>query len=210
MEEMIITGDFRELSKQIEDESIDLILTDPVYDRIDDYRDLARLAARILKPGGNCLAQAGHYYLVDVLNAMTEYLDYVWMLAETLTYANSRYYGYRIRIKWKPWVWFSKGKRKGQWLFDSLQGGGRDKRSHRWGDSLTFSLNCVERLTEPGDLVYDPFTGGGTTGEACIVTSREFIGHEIDPVVAKVARHRLANAVPMWERPEVKEMVELF
>ena len=37
----IITGDARELAKAIPDESVDLIFTDPVYDRIDDYRWLA-------------------------------------------------------------------------------------------------------------------------------------------------------------------------
>ena len=192
----ILIGDFRELSKDIADDSIDLILTDPVYDRINDYRDLSRVAARVLKPGGNCLAQTAHYYLNLVLPAMDEYLDYVWMLAETLSYANSRYYGYRIRIRWKPWVWFSKGERKGRWLFDSLQGGGRDKNSHRWGDSLAFSLNCIERLTEPGDLVYDPFLGGGTTAVACYQLGRNCIGHEIDPETAKVARKRVEETQP--------------
>jgi DNA modification methylase len=33
----IYTGDARELSRAIPDESVDLIFTDPVYDRIEDY-----------------------------------------------------------------------------------------------------------------------------------------------------------------------------
>jgi len=46
----IVTGDARELAKAIPDESIDLVFTDPVYDRIDDYRWLAETAARVLEP----------------------------------------------------------------------------------------------------------------------------------------------------------------
>lgn len=51
----IITGDARELAKQIPDESVDMVFTDPVYENIDDYRWLAETAARVLKPGGACL-----------------------------------------------------------------------------------------------------------------------------------------------------------
>ena len=56
----IVTGDARELAQALPDESIDLIFTDPVYWQIDDYAWLAELAARVLKPGGNVLAYAGH------------------------------------------------------------------------------------------------------------------------------------------------------
>lgn len=41
----IYTGDARELAKAIPDESVDLIFTDPVYDRIEDYRWLAETGA---------------------------------------------------------------------------------------------------------------------------------------------------------------------
>ena len=45
----IITGDARQLAEAVPDESVDLIFTDPVYDRIDDYRWLAETAARVLR-----------------------------------------------------------------------------------------------------------------------------------------------------------------
>ena len=35
--------------------------------------------------------------------------------------------------------------------------------------------------TNPGDVVLDPFMGSGTTGIACMITGRNFIGIEIDP-----------------------------
>ena len=48
----IYQGDSKELSKQIPSNSIDLILTDPLYDVMEDYYWLSKLAMRILKPGG--------------------------------------------------------------------------------------------------------------------------------------------------------------
>ncbi len=52
----------------------------------------------------------------------------------------------------------------------------------------------IELHTSPGDLVVDPFCGSGTTGVACIQTGRNFIGCEIDPGYADVARRRCREA----------------
>ncbi|MBX5462983.1 MAG: hypothetical protein IRZ28_18080 [Steroidobacteraceae bacterium] len=53
-------GDFRVLSETIDDDSIDLVFTDPPYDgeSVQLYEDAARIAARILKPSGK--SQSGH------------------------------------------------------------------------------------------------------------------------------------------------------
>jgi site-specific DNA-methyltransferase (adenine-specific) len=45
--------------------------------------------------------------------------------------------------------------------------------------------------------VLDPFAGSGTTGVACQITGRRFIGIEIDPTYADIARRRIAEAVPL-------------
>ncbi len=39
----------------------------------------------------------------------------------------------------------------------------------------------MEKLTEPGETVLDPFMGSGTTGVACVRRGRRFVGVEIDP-----------------------------
>lgn len=45
-------------------------------------------------------------------------------------------------------------------------------------------LSLIERLiriyTNPGDVVFDPFMGSGTTAKACAITGRNFIGAEIN------------------------------
>lgn len=58
---------------------------------------------------------------------------------------------------------------------------------------MTWSLEQAE--TNPGDLVFDPYMGSGTTGVACVRTGRRFIGIEVDQRFFDVACKRIAEAV---------------
>lgn len=53
----------------------------------------------------------------------------------------------------------------------------------------------IELVTKPGDTVYDPFCGSGTTGVACIESGRNFVGVEIEPGFAAIARKRIDAAM---------------
>ena len=49
----------------------------------------------------------------------------------------------------------------------------------------------IERLTNEGDVVLDPFMGSGTTGVACKELNREFIGIELDEKYYNIACNRI-------------------
>lgn len=53
---------------------------------------------------------------------------------------------------------------------------------------------CIELITQPGDTVFDPFMGSGTTGVACMQLGRNFIGCEIDPTYYAIASRRIRDA----------------
>jgi len=53
----------------------------------------------------------------------------------------------------------------------------------------------IEKNTDYGDLVLDPFVGSGTTAVACKLLHRNFIGIEINPDYCKIAEGRLAQGV---------------
>ena len=58
----------------------------------------------------------------------------------------------------------------------------------------------VEDSTAPGATILDPFMGSGTTGVACVQTGRNFIGIEIDPGYAEIARARIEKAqLQAWQ-----------
>ena len=46
--------------------------------------------------------------------------------------------------------------------------------------------------TPTGGVVLDPFMGSGTTGIACLLEGREFIGIEREPDYADIAEKRIA------------------
>lgn len=54
-------------------------------------------------------------------------------------------------------------------------------------------LMLVELLTDEGDLVVDPFCGSGTTGEACAILGRRFIGGDISEESLEKAKIRLGG-----------------
>lgn len=53
----------------------------------------------------------------------------------------------------------------------------------------------VRLVTPPGGLVLDPFTGSGSTGKAAMLEGFSFVGCEMDPDYAKIARLRIDHAV---------------
>ncbi len=59
---------------------------------------------------------------------------------------------------------------------------------------VSLSVHFIELHTQPGDTVFDPFMGSGTTGVACVQTGRNFIGCEIDPTYFAIAERRIKEA----------------
>ena len=49
----------------------------------------------------------------------------------------------------------------------------------------------VRSYTHPGELVLDPFMGSGSTGAACALEGRRFVGMEMDESYFAVAENRL-------------------
>jgi site-specific DNA-methyltransferase (adenine-specific) len=51
----------------------------------------------------------------------------------------------------------------------------------------------LERWTEPGDLIFDPYMGSGPVAEACRDLGRRYIGCEIVEDYCRAAVGRLAQ-----------------
>jgi DNA modification methylase len=52
----------------------------------------------------------------------------------------------------------------------------------------------VKTYTNPGDTLLDCFMGSGTTGHACLLLGRSFIGYELSPEYFATAKRRLEAA----------------
>ncbi len=62
-------------------------------------------------------------------------------------------------------------------------------------------MQLVKILTEPGDLVVDPFLGSGTTAVACVQTGRRFVGGDVDGSAVRISRARLTALAGAGRRP---------
>ena len=58
---------------------------------------------------------------------------------------------------------------------------------------LNIIQTLVENTSDEGDLVFDPFTGSGTTAIACLRSNRRFVGCEIDKTYFDIAVRRIKD-----------------
>lgn len=97
------------------------------------------------------------------------------------------------------------GKNPGDvWIFPNVKNNHVEKTSH----PCQFPVELVERLllslTEPGDMVFDPFAGVGTSVAAAIRNDRRGCGVEKMSEYVKIAHERILQA--MEGRLPVREM----
>lgn len=190
----IVHSDFREL--RIEDDSARLFLPDPPYDResLPLYEEVARFAARKLRPGGILLAYHGVMYLPEILAMMTRHLNFVWQVSIVFEAGNRYVQDRNILSQYRPVLVFSKGPpRMPVALPDVLQGGGCQKDIHPWQQSIEEEMFFVEKLTNPGELVVSPFGGGFTTAAACYRLGRRCLTCDIDAEAVQKGLERLAQ-----------------
>ena len=68
----------------------------------------------------------------------------------------------------------------------------------------------IELTTKPGQVVLDPFCGSGSTLVAAKSAGRSYLGFEIDPKFANVARNRIQTEAPVSNAEAVGPVFDLF
>lgn len=184
-------GDFREVLTDISD--VDAVITDPPYPHefLPLLADLAAWADKVLKPEGVLAVLMGQSHLPEVYRLLDGHRPYRWT-ACYLTPGN----GYpaqhaRVQSNWKPLIVYGGGPRFG----DIIRSEGQDasaKSNHRWGQDYAAFHTIIERLTERGQTVVDPFMGSGTTLLAAHALGRHAIGCDVDPDAVAKAKDRLS------------------
>jgi site-specific DNA-methyltransferase (adenine-specific) len=188
-------GDMRQALKDVHDDSVSLIFTDPPYDlpSLPLYGDLAQMAARILEPGGSLLCYCGNYALPEILRLMTPHLRYWWCCACVHGGGRRWLCGKNVFVGWKAILWFVKERRGHDEPIADTVSSGREKDRHEWQQGLGEALYYVEHLAPKEALVVDPFLGSGTTAVAAVRLGRRFVGCDINPGAVATSQERLAN-----------------
>ena len=75
-----------------------------------------------------------------------------------------------------------------------LRGGERNQSDHPTEKPVDLMFEYVRNSSGAGDVVIDPFMGGGTTGVACLRSGRKFVGIELDEAHFETALNRIQSA----------------
>jgi hypothetical protein len=206
----LVHADVETLPCHVAAGSVALILTDPPYHHamVRLYGVLAHVAAQVLQPGGSLVAMCGQSYLPEILALMTPHLRYQWLLAARLSGPGTAVWQRRVQNYWRALLWFVHGPYTSGFQGDFLRSDGPDKRFHAWGQSIVDFAALITRFSAPGDLICDPFVGGGTVGKAAVLLGRRFVGLDCDATaLAHTARRlRRVSAADVVQSP--LELVE--
>ena len=96
------------------------------------------------------------------------------------------------------WTSFKTAVRKFKWKWQGMlqEKGGKqkEKRYHPTQKPVALMKWCLEKYSQPNDLILDPFFGSGTTGIACELLGRKWIGIELDEEYCEIAAKRIEKA----------------
>lgn len=236
----IYNMDCLEGMRQLEDNSIDLIITDPPYavefskGFDDSYKTVSSLLPawveemyRVIKEGSHC------YVFIPVKQAglfITEFQKKFKLMniLATRTYTSSVYLKNNFSFNNQLILYLSKGKAKRlnqvdfvptseSWLNDkrnknphpytyqypaffpekmfsnqkTTSSNSKNTGRHPCEKSVSFEEVLIKLSSNEGDVVLDPFMGGGTTAVAAKNTNRSYIGFELNEEYYDYAIKRL-------------------
>jgi DNA modification methylase len=179
--------------------SIDVIITDPPYPKeyLEYWKKLSQIASELLKPSGFLISYAPQYYLDRVMRDLGSAENMNWWCQIIMTHdrARSTLFPRKEICGYKPILVFQKSPitKPYKSFVDIIKGSGREKGLHEWQQSEAELTPLLETFTQPGDVVFDPFVGSGTTIAAAVKNGRKGIGFDRDDKMVPVIIERMAG-----------------
>jgi site-specific DNA-methyltransferase (adenine-specific) len=219
---LINKGDAIDWLRDLQDASVDLIITDPPYESLEKYRAIGTTTRlkhskassndwfkifpntrfeelfvelyRVLKK--NC-----HFYLfcdqetMFVAKPIAEAAGFRFW--KPLIWDKQKIgMGYHYRSRYEMVLFFEKGKRKLNDLSipDVIQVP-RIHNGYPAEKPVAVSETLIRQSTDVDELVIDPFMGSGSVGVAALTQRRRFMGNDLSEEAVKVSKARLVNHV---------------
>ncbi len=199
-------GDCLEILPTLEAGSIDAVVTDPPYG-IDFNTDYRRFTGGVSKPLFAHAPIANDNKPFDP----APFLDFAPVV---VMFGANNFSDKLPQGSWLIWdkrhgtkplvtsdgeaAWCSRGH--GVYIFNHVWDGflrGIEQgieRVHPTQKPVSLMRWIIEKYTQPGQSILDPFMGSGTTGVACVKTGRNFIGIELDKNYFAIAQKRIEEA----------------
>jgi site-specific DNA-methyltransferase (adenine-specific) len=210
-ENQIIHGDCTRVLPTLQDESVDLVITDPPYfvryrDRsgrtiANDVNPASVLGAftdiyRVLKPNTFCISFYGWSRVDAFFRAWTQAgFQPVGHLVWHKGYASSCRF---LQARHEQAYLLAKGAaptRPAAPLADVQQWEYTGNLAHPTEKAVSILKPLVESFSQPDGLVLDPFAGSGSTLVAAALAGRRYLGIELEQKYCNHAERRLAGVV---------------
>ena len=222
---VLYRGNCEEVIKEIEDNSVTLIHTDPPY-IIHSDDNMGEMMEKKARKSYDKLIQAN---ISDGFNIDLLFPEFK-RVCKTINYqiwcSKKQFIDYLIMAKENKWNWQDiclyrnnalpnvRGKYQDKdycvhlWKGRTLTGTYNQKKTDyhwniggnkEWNHPALKPLEPIENMipigSDENDIVLDPFMGSGTSGVACIKTNRKFIGIEQNETYFNMAVERLLKEV---------------
>ena len=205
--------DALELLKQMPDQSVDLIITDPPYginipiesiggsknadstkfvkvEKWDDKIPTEEVFKEIFRVSKNQIIFGGNYF--------TQYLPSTssWVIWDKrCNITPQRSYADCELI----WTSFKEPARILRFLWDGFiqdeKNKIREKRLHPTQKPVEVIRDLIKKFSKEGDLILDPYSGSGSIALACKQTGRNFIAGDINIAYVEISQKRLSQNV---------------
>ena len=212
----IICSDCLDVMKDMEDKSVDLVLTDPPY-------GIGAYSTGTM--GGGVLAKQSRFTATDWDDQpfdIAQFQAIQWVSKNQIIFGFNHFSDVfppsPCAIVWDKdngnnnfadceiaWGSFKTAVRLVKWKWQGMlqeNMGNKEERVHPTQKPLGVMLWILERYSNPNDLIFDPFCGSGTTCVAAKMLGRCYIGIDISEQYCEIARERLKaidSCVPVKE-----------
>jgi len=179
-----------------------------------------RRCQRVLKPDGTIWVSGTHHVIFSIGYAMQQLgykilNDIAWEKPNPPPNLSCRYFTHSTETV----LWAAKNEKskhrfnyqemrkvtgkqmKTVWTMTAPGGAEKEHGKHPTQKPVALIERCLLASTNEGDLVLDPFLGGGTTAVAAIRLKRGCVGIELDELHAKLAEKRIdGEIITIWLR----------
>lgn len=207
--------------KNIEDGSIDLVVTDPPYEIATTGAGMYKQADKQYVKELNGMKDGFSEEVLDELCRVMKKISIYFFCSQKQIIPLLDYFVKKKKCNWNILSWHKtnpipacgnkyltdtefilffreKGVKvygsfdtKRTWYATPLNQSDKKKYGHPTVKPLSILENLVVNSSQEGEVVLDCFMGSGSTGVACLNTNRNFIGIELDEGYFKIAKERI-------------------
>lgn len=214
-------GDCLEVMKNIEDGSVDLVVTDPPYEISTTGAGMYKQADKQYVKELNGMKNGFSEEVLDELCRVMKKINIYFFCSQKQIIPLLDYFVKKKKCNWNILSWHKTNpipacgnkyltdtefvlffREKGVKVYDSfdtkrtwyatpLNQSDKKKYGHPTVKPLSILENLVINSSQEDEIVLDCFMGSGSTGVAALNTNRDFIGIELDEGYFKIAKERI-------------------